>query len=395
MSARRYVVATEDEIPPGGRKIVTLERREIGIFNVDGEYFALRNRCPHQGAALCEGHVLPALESSGPGDQRLAPGPPAAVPVARLGVRRALRAELVRARIGCAFARTPSAWSRPAEASRFPGLVPGPHVAETYPVRRRGAPRRRGPRRVSAAAADARLDAFRPLRVQRAGDDVLAVLVDAIRGGLYRPGDHLPTQVELAAQLGVSRGVVREAMMALRRAGVVSVRRGRGGTVVASLEHLDDVLVQIRGQTRETLRAVLEARRVLESAAAPLAAKRAKRSDWRELRALAGQLEALTEDPGLFVRTDAAFHVAIARLSGNALLERFLRETFDEVIATTARLPVGRISTTAAIAMQHDLLAALESRDAAAIARAIDDHLAPLERALVGRRLSAGCQLTA
>ncbi|UGS35298.1 HTH-type transcriptional repressor NanR [Capillimicrobium parvum] len=237
--------------------------------------------------------------------------------------------------------------------------------------------------------ADARLDAFQPLRVQRAGDDVLAVLVDAIRGGLYRPGDHLPTQVELAAQLGVSRGVVREAMMALRRAGVVSVRRGRGGTVVASLEHLDDVLVQIRGQTRETLRTVLEARRVLESAAALLAAKRAKRSDWRELRALAGQLEALSEDPALFVRTDAAFHVAIARLSGNALLERFLRETFDEVIATTARLPVGRISTTEAIAMQHDLLVALESRDASAIAGAVDDHLAPLERALVGRRLSA------
>lgn len=72
MSGRRsYVVAQEGEIPPGGCKIVTVERREIGVFNVDGEYFALRNRCPHQGAALCAGHVLPALRSERPGDYSL------------------------------------------------------------------------------------------------------------------------------------------------------------------------------------------------------------------------------------------------------------------------------------------------------------------------------------
>jgi GntR family transcriptional repressor for pyruvate dehydrogenase complex len=148
------------------------------------------------------------------------------------------------------------------------------------------------------------------------------------------------------------------------------------------------VLAQIRGGTRETLQTVLETRRVLESAAAPLAARRAKRSAWRELRELADELEALgDDDPAAFVRTDAAFHVAIARLSGNALLERFLRETLDEVIATAARLPVGRISTGEAIALQRQLLGALEQREPEPIARAVDDHLAPLERALIGRRL--------
>ena len=50
--------ATVDEIPPGGRKIVEVAGRTIGVFNVDGEFFALLNRCPHQGGPLCTGNTL-------------------------------------------------------------------------------------------------------------------------------------------------------------------------------------------------------------------------------------------------------------------------------------------------------------------------------------------------
>lgn len=63
-----YVVATVDEIPHGGRKIVQVGGRTIGVFNVNGEYFALLSRCPHQGGPLCEGRLSGFLESSGPGD---------------------------------------------------------------------------------------------------------------------------------------------------------------------------------------------------------------------------------------------------------------------------------------------------------------------------------------
>src|SRR2546422_9610176 len=63
----KYVVATAEEIPPGGRKILEVAGRSIGVFNVDGEYFALRNRCPHQGGALCEGTLWGALRADVPG----------------------------------------------------------------------------------------------------------------------------------------------------------------------------------------------------------------------------------------------------------------------------------------------------------------------------------------
>lgn len=64
----RHVVGRLSEIPPGSRKIVRVGKREIGIFNVDGELFALRNRCPHQGGPLCAGAVLSLVECRAPGE---------------------------------------------------------------------------------------------------------------------------------------------------------------------------------------------------------------------------------------------------------------------------------------------------------------------------------------
>lgn len=55
--AKRYVVGRVDELPPGSRKIVMAGGRSIGVFNVKGTYYALRNTCPHQFAPLCLGRV--------------------------------------------------------------------------------------------------------------------------------------------------------------------------------------------------------------------------------------------------------------------------------------------------------------------------------------------------
>jgi 3-phenylpropionate/trans-cinnamate dioxygenase ferredoxin subunit len=63
----RYIAGRVDEIPEGARKIVTVEDRSIGVFNVGGEYFALLNRCPHAGAPLCQGLVTGIAEADLPG----------------------------------------------------------------------------------------------------------------------------------------------------------------------------------------------------------------------------------------------------------------------------------------------------------------------------------------
>ena len=54
----RHVVASVGEIAPGSSKLVTVKGREIGVFNIKGEFFALANKCPHEGAALCRGKLV-------------------------------------------------------------------------------------------------------------------------------------------------------------------------------------------------------------------------------------------------------------------------------------------------------------------------------------------------
>ena len=113
--------------------------RSIGVFNVGGEYLAIRNRCPHQGGPLCEGVQLGELTSDGPGDYRYdAARRDHPLPVARLGVRPAHGRVVVRPRAQArALLRRRGASTRPSSATRCrrgPGMVRGPYTAETVPV---------------------------------------------------------------------------------------------------------------------------------------------------------------------------------------------------------------------------------------------------------------------
>jgi 3-phenylpropionate/trans-cinnamate dioxygenase ferredoxin subunit len=65
-----HVVAPAVELPPGTRRIIEVEGRSIGVFNVDGRYYALRNACPHQGAPLCLGSIGGTMVESRPGEYR-------------------------------------------------------------------------------------------------------------------------------------------------------------------------------------------------------------------------------------------------------------------------------------------------------------------------------------
>ena len=62
--AKPYPVCTTGELPPGERRLGEAAGRSIGVFNVEGRYYALRNRCPHQAGPLClgkiEGTMLPS-----------------------------------------------------------------------------------------------------------------------------------------------------------------------------------------------------------------------------------------------------------------------------------------------------------------------------------------------
>ena len=68
---QRYVIAPVAEIPPGTHKVFTVAGRPIGIFNLDGEFYGLLNRCPHQGGSLCDGLITGLAVGDRPGEFRM------------------------------------------------------------------------------------------------------------------------------------------------------------------------------------------------------------------------------------------------------------------------------------------------------------------------------------
>ncbi len=64
----QHIVGRVSELLPGERKIVEVEGRSIGVFNVHGQFYALRNRCPHQAAPLCLGAIKGMTLPSRPGE---------------------------------------------------------------------------------------------------------------------------------------------------------------------------------------------------------------------------------------------------------------------------------------------------------------------------------------
>ncbi|HWL83912.1 MAG TPA: Rieske (2Fe-2S) protein [Roseomonas sp.] len=66
----RHLVAPVGAIPPGGRMLAEVGGKKIAIFNLDGTFFGLLNRCPHQGGDLCRGTVSGLVEATAPGEYR-------------------------------------------------------------------------------------------------------------------------------------------------------------------------------------------------------------------------------------------------------------------------------------------------------------------------------------
>ncbi|MEA2656228.1 MAG: GntR family transcriptional regulator, transcriptional repressor for pyruvate dehydrogenase complex [Chloroflexota bacterium] len=156
-------------------------------------------------------------------------------------------------------------------------------------------------------------------------DGAIDTIRELIVSGSWGPGDRLPKESELAAQLGLSRNSLREAVRALSQLRVLEVRQG-DGTYVSSLE--PDLLLESTGFVSHLLLGhtaveLYEVRRILEAAAAALAAARIDEKGKQELLR---RLESMTDADGVedLVEADVAFHAEIAKAAGNAVLTSLL-----------------------------------------------------------------------
>ena len=274
---------------------------------------------------------------------------------------------------------------RPARTAAAAAEQPPPVAVPVAPVAADGA----GLGGRAALAEDRGLSRFSPIRARKASDEVLAVLVDALRGGMYETGDALPPERELAQQLNVSRKVLREAVERLRAEGIVSVRRGAGGgTIIESVENLAEVCASIQGETRASLRSILEVRRSVECTGALLAAQRADDAQLALLHRLLLMLDDVVDNPKEFWEIDLRFHVGVAEASGNPFCERFLREIINQLSVIRQHFPYAHVPHGQAIHNQRKTFEALVSRDPDRVLQSMDEHLGDLEYVMLGARLT-------
>jgi GntR family transcriptional repressor for pyruvate dehydrogenase complex len=152
-------------------------------------------------------------------------------------------------------------------------------------------------------------------------DRVTAHVKRLIEGGELRPGDRLPPERELAAQIGVSRPTGRTALRSLATMGVVRSKQGSGTYIADGPPALAaepfGLLAALHGLSRDGL---FEARLVLEAGSSALAADRASGEQLAAMSEEVTGMFASVGDPLAFLRHDVQFHRAVAAASGNPVL---------------------------------------------------------------------------
>jgi GntR family transcriptional regulator, transcriptional repressor for pyruvate dehydrogenase complex len=194
-------------------------------------------------------------------------------------------------------------------------------------------------------------------------DEVFRTLCEEILSGVYEPGEKLPTQRRLAADFGVNMASVREALKRLEQLRLVEVRHGdamrvRDWRSDGGLDVVAHVLFRAGGLDRETLRSLLEARRLMLAEAARLAAGRRTEEQAERLAEVASRLSAkpsAEEAQAL----DFAFMSELVEAAGNVV--------FVLILNSIRELYFGRAELFRAVVDDLDELAPLYRRAAAAV----------------------------
>lgn len=170
-------------------------------------------------------------------------------------------------------------------------------------------------------------------------DEAIEKIKAMIVSGTLHAGDRLPKEADLAAELGLSRSSLREAVRALALVNILDVKRG-DGTYVTSLEPallLEALSFIVDFHKDATVLEFLQVRRILEPAATAMAAERITED---EITGLGKLLDSLGKHPEVedLVANDIEFHRRIAACSGNAVLCSLL----ETLSAPTTRARIWR-----------------------------------------------------
>ncbi|MFC0205798.1 FadR/GntR family transcriptional regulator [Novosphingobium soli] len=154
--------------------------------------------------------------------------------------------------------------------------------------------------------------------------NIARTLIEELQSGTYGVGDKMPAERDLALRMGVSRPVIREAMLALEVLGLIEVRIGAGTFVVRLPGESDAPRFSVSPFE------LLEARLVFEGEAAALAAVQITDDEIAQLEDLVAAIQSQNESQKAEENADMAFHMTIARATRNAAIERTIEDLWRQ-----------------------------------------------------------------
>jgi GntR family transcriptional regulator, transcriptional repressor for pyruvate dehydrogenase complex len=161
----------------------------------------------------------------------------------------------------------------------------------------------------------------RPIQDGLMAEQVITQVREMIRHGSLKPGDRLPPERELAKRLGISRASLRHGLQSLAAIGVLTSRHGSGTYIAEGPPALDsEPLSMLADLHRFKPNEMFEARKILESGLAAMAAENAQPEHLASMAEEITEMYASLDDPQEYLIHDIRFHRAVAAASGNQIL---------------------------------------------------------------------------
>jgi GntR family transcriptional regulator, transcriptional repressor for pyruvate dehydrogenase complex len=228
---------------------------------------------------------------------------------------------------------------------------------------------------------DAALEAvFKPVRPPTTFEETVERLGTAIRLGILAPGSRLPPERDLAAELGISRSTLRQALTTLVQSGHLNSQRGRsGGTFVVAHPPLAERGI---GTLDEEAWAILDYRVAIELGAVALALERAEPEQLDRLAELVERMDSAVEFEE-YRRADMRFHIGLAEAASSPRLVREMTAVQGQMGDLIALIAHPEQVLTRSNAQHRRLTAHLRRRDRRAL-RLIREHIEGTEHILAG-----------
>lgn len=222
--------------------------------------------------------------------------------------------------------------------------------------------------------------ALRPVRAGNAFEETVERLLTVIKLGVVGPGQRFPSERGLAAQLGISRITLREAIRELQQAGFVESRRGRsGGTFVTYCPPAPSrgELRRIALEDGDKLTDALTFRMAVETGSAQLLAHVSGETARANVRSvlLARLADVRRAGPQDYRRLDTLFHLSIAELTGSTLLAAACADARMRLNDLLNAIPVLRRNIDHTAGQHAAIVDAILAGDAELARRAVAEHL--------------------